>query len=89
MTQKSGLQFDTSKAQQYSNLGAAPKIIEDGYIEKFLARWMSKWTGEGSVARGEETKKQERYSKYSEKPTEKRKRDADEDIDAPAEKRIS
>ena len=45
--------------------------------------------GGWKCGKGEETKKQERYSKYSEKPTEKRKRDADEDIDAPAEKRIS
>lgn len=47
MTQKGELSFDTSKARQYSRLGEAPRIVEDGYVEKFLSQWMQKWKDGG------------------------------------------
>lgn len=47
MTPKGELSFDTSKARQYSRLGEAPRIVEDGYVEKFLSQWMKKWKDDG------------------------------------------
>ena len=39
-----GLRFDTSMAQRdCAVLRAPPKLLEDGYIKKFVAAWLSKW----------------------------------------------
>ena len=76
MMQKSGLEFDTAKARERSPLGQAPQIVEEGYVDKFLGRWMRKWGEETSLV-------------ISSEATEKRKREAAQDTETPAAKRLS
>ena len=39
--------FDTTRTREDSmTLRNAPRLVEEGYIEKFVAIWLKKWTGE-------------------------------------------
>lgn len=41
--------FELETAMEHSKtLREAPKLIEEGYIEKFLKAWLEKWVGEGT-----------------------------------------
>ena len=42
------IRFETSIAQKHSlALRETPKLIEDGYVRKFVKAWLAKWEGEG------------------------------------------
>ncbi|CAF9919359.1 MAG: hypothetical protein ALECFALPRED_001136 [Alectoria fallacina] len=42
------VKFATDTAQKHSQaLKEAPRLIEEGYIEKFVKAWVEKWQGEG------------------------------------------
>lgn len=42
------LKFDISTAEKHSrSLREAPRLVQDGYVRKFVARWLEKWEGEG------------------------------------------
>ena len=89
MTQKSGLEFDTRKTQQHSDLGAAPKIIEDGYVEKFFSRWMSRWEAEGKPLQADGKEPENGRGAAGGELAQKRKRDAEGQAEGPAVKRVS
>jgi hypothetical protein len=39
-----GITFETTAAQRDSQaLREPPKMIEDGYVRRFLARWLKRW----------------------------------------------
>ena len=48
-TERAGnLEFETKLAQKHSPaLRATPRLIEEGYIRKFVKAWLAKWEGEG------------------------------------------
>jgi len=88
MTQKGELSFDTNKAQQHSRLGEAPRIIEDGFVEKFLSQWMKKWEEKAQEtpkrfvededhSQGAESVEYTSAPEIPDEPTEKRKRQAE------------
>lgn len=42
------VKFEISTAEKHSKaLRKAPRLIEDGYVKKFVQRWLEKWKGEG------------------------------------------
>ena len=40
--------FETKIAQKHSlALSETPRLVEEGYIRKFVKAWLAKWEGEG------------------------------------------
>ncbi len=89
ITQKGELSFDTNKTQQHSRLGEAPRIIEDGFVEKFLSQWIRKWEEKAQEtpkrfveneddSQGAESVEYTSAPEVPDEPTQKRKRQAEE-----------
>lgn len=44
------VRFDTTNARAVSrSMREAPDIIREGYVKKFVARWLEKWKGDIGV----------------------------------------
>ena len=47
-TKRGDIRFEIESARKHSAaLREAPRLIEDGYIKRFLKAWLTKWEGEG------------------------------------------